>query len=244
QILYNLVGNAVKFTEQGEITVRIEADREGDESVRLRMEVKDSGMGIASEDLESIFQAFTQQKGQAHKFGGSGLGLAITKRLVEALGGDVSVDSRKGEGSRFTVFLPGVKVVSWCKKSEESDSTLESSLDTEVGETKEGSSGEEFGAEVQHAFSGETNDGEALLQWLETEAYPYWDRIYHTLFVDEWRHFASMLKEKGEEFGSLDLLWYSAQIDKYIERLSISNLRRTSYRFPELLMLYRRRYGD
>ena len=109
QILLNFIGNALKFTDQGAITARLELleDRAGD--VLLRCEVADTGIGIAAQDLPRIFTAFEQADGSmTRKYGGTGLGLAISKRLAGLMGGAVGVDSREGEGSCFwfTVRLP------------------------------------------------------------------------------------------------------------------------------------------
>jgi signal transduction histidine kinase/DNA-binding NarL/FixJ family response regulator len=109
QILFNLMGNAVKFTEQGGVDLFLEVkySLEEKEKVNLSMVVKDSGMGIKEEDLEQIFEAFGQQSGQSNKqFGGTGLGLSITKRLVNLMKGQISVLSREGIGSIFTVEIP------------------------------------------------------------------------------------------------------------------------------------------
>ncbi len=102
QILTNLVGNASKFTEDGTITVRV---RNVDE--RVRIEVEDTGIGMAPEVLERLFQPFAQASAEtASTFGGTGLGLVISRELAVAMGGDIRVRSVEGEGSVFTVELP------------------------------------------------------------------------------------------------------------------------------------------
>ena len=104
QVLYNYLSNALKFSpEGGSVTVRVRT--EGAESFRL--EVEDSGIGIRTEDLSSLFVEFQQlDASTAKKYAGTGLGLALTKRIVEAQGGAVGVDSTLGEGSTFFVVLP------------------------------------------------------------------------------------------------------------------------------------------
>lgn len=103
QILTNLISNAIKFTPEGE--VRVSARREGDSQVRI--EVSDTGVGIDEEDLPKLFEEF-QQVGSYNRASrtGTGLGLAITRRLTHLLGGDISVSSRPGEGSVFSITLP------------------------------------------------------------------------------------------------------------------------------------------
>ena len=106
QILTNLVGNAVKFTERGEILVRVSASEREEDYGRLCFEVRDTGMGIAPEVKEHIFEAFSQADGTTtRRYGGTGLGLAISKQLCEMNGGEISVESTPGKGStfRFTV---------------------------------------------------------------------------------------------------------------------------------------------
>jgi len=102
QILFNLLGNAVKFTDRGEI--RISACRENG---NLKFAVTDTGIGIDQADFERIFEEFDRGRlTSAANHRGTGLGLAIVKRLVDALGGSISVESQLGAGSKFTVTLP------------------------------------------------------------------------------------------------------------------------------------------
>lgn len=104
QILLNLVGNAVKFTETGEIRLSAAADSSGDDCIRL--EVSDTGLGIPPEKLDRLFEPFVQADSSiARRFGGTGLGLAICRRLTEAMGGCITAESALGRGSRFQVRL-------------------------------------------------------------------------------------------------------------------------------------------
>ena len=102
QVLTNLVGNALKFTERGEVVVAIERDTQSREPGALRFSVRDTGIGIAPEKLASIFSPFAQaDSSTTRKYGGSGLGLAIVERLVHLMGGRVWVESETGKGSTF-----------------------------------------------------------------------------------------------------------------------------------------------
>ncbi|MCM0614289.1 transporter substrate-binding domain-containing protein [Marinobacter sediminum] len=124
QVLFNLVGNAIKFTHQGGVTVRATAtplkSREGDKGSRgdnadrqhyqLLVTVKDTGIGIPPDQRERIFDAFEQQEGQnTRRYGGTGLGLAISRKLARMMGGELELESEPGAGSVFTVVLPDVE---------------------------------------------------------------------------------------------------------------------------------------
>jgi PAS domain S-box-containing protein len=107
QVLLNLVSNAVKFTEQGEVIVHVEAEPTGASSYRLEFAIRDTGVGIARDRIDRLFASFTQADASTtRRYGGTGLGLAITKRLVELMGGEMWVESEEGEGSTFHVGLP------------------------------------------------------------------------------------------------------------------------------------------
>ncbi len=102
QILINLVGNAIKFTPQGEVVVNVEREFEKSPALCLRVSVADTGIGIPAHQIDSIFEAFAQgDPSTARGYGGTGLGLAICSRLARLMGGRVWVESREGEGSKF-----------------------------------------------------------------------------------------------------------------------------------------------
>jgi signal transduction histidine kinase len=102
QILVNLLGNALKFTAQGHVSVNVACTEQSDWEVCLRISVEDTGIGIPDDKLEHIFEQFTQADASTtRRFGGTGLGLAISRKLVELMGGKIGVNSRPGEGSTF-----------------------------------------------------------------------------------------------------------------------------------------------
>ena len=107
QVLLNLMGNAVKFTAKGEVVVSVSLVAQTDDAVRMRMEVRDTGIGIAADDLPTLFSPFTQADASTtRRFGGTGLGLSIARRLIELMDGNVGVDSVVGVGSTFWFELP------------------------------------------------------------------------------------------------------------------------------------------
>jgi signal transduction histidine kinase len=102
QVLVNLLSNAIKFTERGEIVLSSHP-----EDSRVVFEVRDTGIGIKPEHLERVFEAFWQvDQSATRRTGGAGLGLSVSRQLAQALGGDLVVESRVGEGSQFRFWLP------------------------------------------------------------------------------------------------------------------------------------------
>ncbi len=120
QILNNLLGNAIKFTESGEVVVRVGALEQQQGSTVLQLEVIDTGIGMTAESCQRVFGSFVQADSSTkRKYGGTGLGLAIAKRLTEAMGGAIGAESAPGKGSRFWVKLP----LCWQEASAPSETT-------------------------------------------------------------------------------------------------------------------------
>lgn len=110
QVLFNLVGNAIKFTNKGQVTIGVSFHEETNQSTgTLNISVKDTGIGIPREEQENIFKPFYQQSGTSSRsYGGTGLGLPITRRLIEKMSGTINVESTPGKGSIFLVSIPNV----------------------------------------------------------------------------------------------------------------------------------------
>ncbi len=125
QVLLNLIGNAVKFTDQGYIRLKARTSNEDEihSKLDLLIDVEDSGIGISIDQQHRIFQDFEQSEGQSvRKYGGTGLGLSISKRLVEMMGGELSLTSQLGHGSTFTIKLTDVDIASLILDQEEPQS--------------------------------------------------------------------------------------------------------------------------
>ncbi len=107
QVLLNLLSNAVKFTDRGEVVVLVDAEATGEGSYRVDLAVRDTGIGIPADRMDQLFTSFSQvDASTTRRFGGTGLGLAISKRLVELMGGTISVESEQKKGSTFRISLP------------------------------------------------------------------------------------------------------------------------------------------
>ncbi|MCI4669301.1 MAG: ATP-binding protein [Bacteroidia bacterium] len=107
QIALNLVSNAIKFTEKGSVNISCSSDSNSEEIVGIKLEVRDTGIGISPDVKNKLFSAFSQaDESTTRKFGGTGLGLAITSQLVQLMNGSIHIDSTPGQGSVFTVILP------------------------------------------------------------------------------------------------------------------------------------------
>jgi Amt family ammonium transporter len=107
QVLINLLGNAIKFTDRGQVVVHVVATAETADTVDVQFRVRDTGIGIPADRRHRLFQSFTQiDASTTRKYGGTGLGLAITQRLVELMGGSITVESEVGQGSEFSFTIP------------------------------------------------------------------------------------------------------------------------------------------
>ena len=182
QVLNNLVGNAVKFTDQGEIHIKAEVANSYEEMTTLRFSVRDTGIGLDKIQMDRLFQAFTQGDGSiTRKYGGTGLGLTICQRLVGLMGGEITVSSTKGQGATFVFTIsvcsapdfniqPDLHQLENCKilavdDQETARMILKQLLDAWSMETHTAASGEDALAQIEEAELSKQPFKAVLLDW-------------------------------------------------------------------------------
>lgn len=183
QLLLNLAGNAIKFTDHGEIGLRIKNVTNGAKNLRLRFEVIDTGVGIADEAQDKIFEAFQQADTSTTKgFGGTGLGLAICRQLVEVMNGDIGVESSLGKGSTFWFELPFKDTVS--SEIVETKQSIAAGLRVFVADDSEIIRADlQQTLETWGAYFSSAADGDEAIEILRKATRTY--RSFDVAFIDE-----------------------------------------------------------
>lgn len=195
QVIFNLVGNAVKFTNRGKIELRVGGFRgENSGKLDLMVQVQDTGIGIEPDQQEIVFKAFQQHKNQSQEqYGGTGLGLAISKRLVKIMNGSISLESAPGRGSLFTITFRDIKIA--CIKTS-SDFKKE---DTSAKVTFENPGlaiiyGTTTTPEIKRKLSG-------FIKTYETSLAVRIKEIQQVMLISDITKFAEEIKEIGDENG-------------------------------------------
>lgn len=218
QVLFNLVGNAIKFTHEGGVTVRADVSsieqRNDEEFCRLTIAVTDTGIGIADDQRERIFDAFEQQEGQSsRKYGGTGLGLAISRKLARMMGGELSVDSRQGRGSTFTVVLPDVQIV-----------PMEDDLEDQP--------------EASQAPMTETLDMQErswLKEQLREDFGDEWRTVRESGDPEQMRYFAARVLSWGQRYRSRAVTRYAEKLMADVDAFNLDAVNTALDAFPALL---------
>jgi PAS domain S-box-containing protein len=239
QILLNLVGNAVKFTERGYIrlSVHTKYTKEDHSWLDLIFSVQDTGIGIPEEQRERIFDAFKQRTGQdAAKYGGTGLGLAITKRLVEMMGGEISVESASGRGCTFFIRLKDVAVV----KQTEGSGELMRSLPHEEPvsarlDVRDDTIKDEKGVSAQLLTPEVKAELPHLLHILEKECGDNWSTIQKSFIITDIETFAKRIKALGTKYNVAALTNWGDDLFKQANSFDIDRLPKTLNYFPVLI---------
>jgi two-component system sensor histidine kinase EvgS len=228
QVLFNLVGNAIKFTHEGGVTVRAtatphkpagkEPSSEGDTEkrrwYRLEVTVSDTGIGIPADQQEQIFEAFEQQEGQnSRRYGGTGLGLAISRKLVRMMGGELKVESESGAGSIFTVSLPRVEVTEEQAEDEGAPEESERLLAQTLSMQERGWLREQLARD----FGGE------------------WETVRESGDPEQMKDFATRLLEWGKRFRSPSVTRYGEKLLADVEAFNLDSVNSALDAFPRLL---------
>lgn len=237
QILINLVGNAVKFTHQGKIEVTFRAQywkkRQNGRFIKLKISVSDTGIGIPESSFRLIFESFRQHSQlDSRKYEGTGLGLAITKRLVEAMNGEISVKSKVGEGSEFTIFFPQVEY------SETSSYTFTPPI---INRKVEEALTNEFGRNDNHLNGHidlntiKDSDYSLLIKRFDNELTNRWKLFEKKQPLREIQSFAQEIVNLGRNFKLDFISNYGEQLLSTIENFDVEEMRLKLDYFPDLL---------
>ena len=222
QVLFNLVGNAIKFTHEGEVTVRAAAEEleqpasghSDTRHYRLVITVTDTGVGIAPDQQERIFDAFEQQEGQSsRRYGGTGLGLAISRKLVEMMGGKLTVQSVQNEGSTFTVILPRV------------EATVEQAEDD--GAPKE--------SDRLLAQTMSLRERSWLREKLAQDFGNQWKDVRESGDPEQMKNFALRVMEWGKQYRSSSATRYGEKLLADVEAFNLDAVNAALEAFPNLL---------
>jgi PAS domain S-box-containing protein len=247
QILINLVGNAVKFTHEGEIKIIVKAlsKRKGKEpKMKLEIKVIDTGIGIPENSFRLIFESFRQHSQlNSRKYGGTGLGLAITKRLVEAMNGEITVESETGKGSTFTVTFPGIRY------SEVSSRSFgKSYLPQDRIPPEKSSLLPDLAAKTEkYLFDGHVDinlikdaDYHLLVRRFEEELSDQWRLYKKKQPLKEIQSFAREIISLGKSFKLGFIAEYGEQLLSTIENFDIEEMRLKLDLFPDLIKQLKR----
>lgn len=233
QILFNLVGNAVKYTDKGAVTIETRATDITNISCTLHIDVRDTGIGIAPSQLASIFEPF--HRGSRLRTGertGTGLGLAITHRLVEAMGGIINVESKLGQGSTFRIQLPQTRVASFdtfTSMRDRGDVGIETSADFEKDDLSEAPKVEE------HLTAERKTVLASLLRELNSECRPLWEKVRRSHHIQEMEELAERTRRLAEEAGFAPLVLWSELLKQQTQHFDMDHIPITLQQFSEQL---------
>ena len=223
QVLFNLVGNAIKFTHEGGVTVRATATPLGEEGednpgerqhYRLEVTVRDTGIGIPKDQQERIFDAFEQQEGQnTRRYGGTGLGLAISRKLARMMGGELSVESEPGAGSVFTVTLPDVEATGEQAEDEGAPKEEERLLAQTLSMQERGW--------LQEQLSGDFGDE--------------WEVVRESGDPEQMKDFARRVTAWGQRYRSPSVTRYGEKLLSDVEAFNLDAVNSALEAFPKLL---------
>jgi len=232
QILLNLVGNAVKFTERGRITIEIRTMAQEKNSCTLLIEVSDTGVGIAPSQQQRVFEPFRQgSRGRNTDYSGTGLGLAITQRLIQMMGGEITLNSRLGSGTSFRITLPSVSVVADTMEMDFGEGHHMRSAAAAEQHSDEPVTG--MSQEAESTVSPE--DLRALYSDLSGRELLRWERLKRTYIMHEIESFATDLRKRAEIAHYQPLIDWSDRLVREVRSFDMERLPLTLEEFPRIL---------
>ncbi len=224
QVAFNLIGNAVKFTHKGGISVVIDFIAMSDKAGTLTLAVTDTGIGIHADQQQSVFEPFYQQSSQlSREYGGTGLGLSISLRLIEQMHGSIEVDSSPGKGSTFTVTIPNLGYS--LQPKQQAVRIYEQSIDS--------TSRKDSQSPPHELTPGQRLQLPGLLTHLKETMIPEWMKIKDQLVIFKIEAFAIQLKEMGESSGIQPLIDYADDLLACAEQLDLEGTKEYLSHFPD-----------
>jgi PAS domain S-box-containing protein len=250
QILFNLIGNAIKFTEQGSVKIKVNAQGSPTDPQKLSLEiqVEDTGIGIAAEAQERIFASFVQGDGKStRKYGGTGLGLAITKRLTHLLGGTIDLTSEVGKGTTFYLRFPHVpQFISVDIENIVATDLVFADCQLIFEESAKTSSELGFNLLENQALSDRQNNRKKipeLLAKLQEQKTAIWPELCRSQKQRDIRFFVSKLEDFAETYSCKILENYAAVFHQQLEEFDWNNLPKTLKEFPEVIEAISKEYS-
>jgi PAS domain S-box-containing protein len=228
QVLINLVGNAVKFTESGKIWVKLEAVDDHADYITLLISVKDSGIGIAKKDQERIFEPFAQQDEQdTRKYQGTGLGLSITSRIIQLMNGNIMLESEPGKGSHFMIQLPKIQILK--DHLVDSEEFLAEEITREIAASIESQKAEqEEDQELSHKELAE------IVSEIDHKLMPEWEQFKGRISIKKAREFSEKLSALGQKYQCQRIIEYSDYVNGSLLSYNIEQLEKTLMEFAKL----------
>jgi signal transduction histidine kinase len=239
QVLLNIIGNAIKFTENGYIKLSAQTCYKADSHNKVNkvdfiIAVADTGIGISEDQLEMIFESFRQHDGQnTRKYGGTGLGLAICKRLVEMMNGRISVKSKVGVGSVFEIALRDVELPI-TKSTETQDDPFDLNNSKKRVEATVASKGREVDIlkNITPEIAAKLPE---LIRTLEKNITPIWEEVKVVMEMDAIKDFADKIIKLGEEYKVSYVTFYGNQLREFAQHFDVTNIEKTLNGFPEMI---------
>ncbi len=236
QVLFNIVGNSVKFTSSGYIKLRVEGTYIKDKGkIGLVFSVKDTGIGISAEDKKIVFDAFKQSKNLSiKKSGGMGLGLSIAKKLVTAMGGTISVESTAGKGSTFTVKLKNISVASIKDLPEEKDGAF-AATEIEDGPGDKGSGAKSYKDGPARIPPAAVKKLPELISILEGEVKSKWEEVTKAFIISDIKDFAAEIESLGKKYKLAVISEWASDISTQADNFDMEKLPGTLKYFSKLV---------